>query len=147
MAQSALVEAYESFMATAKPFITITSDSEHEAALEALEQVLESAEDTPDDPMNPLIDMLSHAIEQYESHDEGLMAFVTEAEGQPADVALLRTLMSQHHLKGSDLPEIGSRSMVSKVLSGERDLSRPAIEKLSARFGLQPSWFFGEASA
>ncbi|MGD9859230.1 MAG: type II toxin-antitoxin system HigA family antitoxin [Marinobacterium sp.] len=144
MGQLAIVDAYQAFMATAQPLINIETDEQYEAALETLEQVLESASDTLDDPMNPLIDMLSHAIERYESQDEELMAFIGEAETLPADIALLRTLMSQHHLTGSDLPEIGDKTMVSKVLNGKRILSRQAIEKLSERFELKPAMFFGE---
>ncbi|MET4163555.1 MULTISPECIES: helix-turn-helix domain-containing protein [Marinobacterium] len=144
MGQLAIVDAYQAFMATAQPLINIETDEQYEATLETLEQVLESASDTLDDPMNPLIDMLSHAIERYESQDEELMAFIGEAETLPADIALLRTLMSQHHLTGSDLPEIGDKTMVSKVLNGKRILSRQAIEKLSERFELKPAMFFGE---
>ncbi len=144
MGQLAIVDAYQAFMATAQPLINIETDEQYEAALETLEQILESASDTLDDPMNPLIDMLSHAIERYESQDEELMAFIGEAETLPADIALLRTLMSQHHLTGSDLPEIGDKTMVSKVLNGKRILSRQAIEKLSERFELKPAMFFGE---
>ena len=144
MGQLAIVDAYQAFMATAQPLINIETDEQYEATLETLEQVLESASDTLDDPMNPLIDMLSHAIERYESQDEELMAFIGEAETLPADIALLRTLMSQHHLTGSDMPEIGDKTMVSKVLNGKRILSRQAIEKLSERFELKPAMFFGE---
>ncbi|MDX1456626.1 MAG: hypothetical protein R3276_03500 [Marinobacter sp.] len=143
MAQLAILDAYQAFMATAQPLINIEGDEQYEAALETLEQVLESASDTVDDPLNPLIDMLSHAIERYESQDEELAAFIEEADGIPVDVALLRTLMKQHHLTGSDLPEIGDKTMVSKVLNGKRTLSRQAIEKLSERFGLRPAMFFG----
>ena len=88
--------------------------------------------------------MLSHAIEKYESRDDELMAFVAEAEAIPADIALLRTLMRQHKLTGSDLPEIGDKTMVSKVLNGRRSLTRAAIERLCARFSLRPSMFFAE---
>lgn len=144
MGQLAIVDAYQAFMATAQPLINIETEEQYEATLETLEQVLESASDTLDDPMNPLIDMLSHAIERYESQDEELVAFIEEAESLPADIALLRTLMSQHHLTGSDLPEIGDKTMVSKVLNGKRILSRQAIEKLSERFDLKPAMFFGE---
>jgi len=144
MRQSALFNAYLSFMDTAQPFVSIANKADYVQALNALEQALESADDTPDDPMNSLIDMLSHAIEKYESQDEELMAFVAEAEGLPADISLLRTLMSQHKLTGSDLPEIGGKAMVSKVLKGKRALSRSAIEQLAARFKLRPSLFFGE---
>ena len=107
-------------------------------------QVMETAADTPDDPMNPLIDMLSHAIERYKAEDEELVTFIEEAEAMPMDIALLRTLMSQHNLTGSDLPEVGDKTMVSKVLNGKQVLSRQAIEKLSARFGIRPAMFFGD---
>ncbi|SFM14088.1 helix-turn-helix domain-containing protein [Marinobacter zhejiangensis] len=143
MAQLAIVDAYQTFMATAQPLINIDTDEQYEAALETLEQVLESASDTLDDPLNPLIDMLSQAIARYESRDEELVAYVAEAGTVPADIALLRTLMKQHHLTGSDLPEIGDKTMVSKVLNGKRTLSRQAIEKLCERFGLSPAMFFG----
>ncbi len=143
MAQLAILDAYQTFMATAQPLINIGTDEQYEVALETLEQVLESVSDTLDDPLNPLIEMLSQAIARYESRDEELVAFIAEADAVPADVALLRTLMKQHHLTGSDLPEIGDKTMVSKVLNGKRTLSRQAIEKLSERFGLRPAMFFG----
>jgi HTH-type transcriptional regulator/antitoxin HigA len=146
MTQVALFDAYQSFMTAAQQFVSIANDADYSAALNAMEQALESADDTPDDRMNPLIDMLSHAIEKYELRDKELMAFVADAEGMPADIALLRTLMSQHKLTGSDLPEIGGKAMVSRVLRGERSLSRSAIEQLAARFELRPAVFFGEVS-
>ena len=144
MAQLALFNAYQCFMTTAQPYVSIANEADYQETLSVLEQALESSSDTVDDPMNPLIEMLSHAIEKYESQDTELAAFVAEAERIPADIALLRTLMSQHKLTGSDLPEIGGKAMVSKVLKGKRSLSRAAIEQLSERFGLRPSMFFGE---
>jgi HTH-type transcriptional regulator/antitoxin HigA len=129
-------------MATALPLINIETEAQYEQALETLESVLESAKDTLDDPLNPLIDILSQAIERYESRNESVVAFDEDAKLLPVDVALLRTLMRQHRLTGSDLPEIGDKTMVSKVLKGKRILSRQAIEKLSERFGLRPAMFF-----
>ncbi|MEH6562686.1 MAG: transcriptional regulator [Marinobacter sp.] len=143
MAQLAIFDAYQTFMAAAQPLMNIDTEEQYNAALETLECVLESASDTLDDPLNPLIDMLSQAIERYESRSEPLMAFADEAESIPVDIALLRTLMKQHHLTGSDLPEVGDKTMVSKVLSGKRTLSRNAIESLSERFNLRPAVFFG----
>ncbi len=144
MAQLAIVDAYQTFMATAQPLIDIDTEEQYEAALKVLEQVLESASDTLDEPLNPLIDMLSHAIERYELQNEELVSFIKEANSIPVDISLLRTLMSQHHLTGSDLPEIGDKTMVSKVLNGNRILSRQAIEKLCERFDLRPAMFFGD---
>lgn len=142
MGHLAIVDAYQAFMATAQPLVNIQTDKQYAEALETLEQILESASDTLDDPLNPLIDMLSHAIERYEDRDDELSRFIEEADSTDVDVALIRTLMRQHQLTGSDLPEIGDKTMVSRVLSGKRVLSRQAIEKLSERFGLRPGMFF-----
>ena len=103
---------------------------------------MECATDTLEDPLNPLIDMIAIAIEKYERQDSELVYFINEADRSPADLALLRTLMSQHKLTGSDLPEIGDKTIASKVLNGKQELSRQAIEKLCKRFKLQPAMFF-----
>ena len=47
--------------------------------------------------------------------------------------------MRQYHLTGSELPEIGDKTMVSKVQNGKRTLTRQAIEKLSARSNVKPA--------
>lgn len=49
--------------------------------------------------------------------------------------------MQEHNLGQSDLPEIGSQSLVSKILSGERHLTTDHIKKLSGRFGVSPVVF------
>jgi len=50
-----------------------------------------------------------------------------------------KTLQYGLHLE--DLPEIGSKSYVSKIRSGERNLSKEHIEKLSKHFGISPALF------
>ena len=143
MAQVALIDAYQAFMQTANSYLNIRSDEDYEGALQTLEEILEVASDTADDPMNPLIELLSRAIEDFESKDNELVAFLEEAESIPCDVALLRVLMQQHNLTGSDLPEIGDKTMVSKVLNGKRTLQRNSIELLAERFGIRPAMFLG----
>ena len=143
MANLALVDAYERFMQTAHVYVNLSNEEDYNAALVALEEILEAAQDTAKDPLNPLIEILSQAIGAYEEQDEELVAFLEEADTTPIDVALLRTLMSQHELTGSDLPEIGDKTMVSKVLNGKRILQRHAMELLGERFGIRPAMFLG----
>jgi HTH-type transcriptional regulator/antitoxin HigA len=50
--------------------------------------------------------------------------------------------MEQHKLGVADLPEIGSKSLVSRILNGERRLTRNHIEALSKRFNINPALFF-----
>ena len=39
----------------------------------------------------------------------------------------------------NDLPELGSKLLVSRILSGERNLTRKHIQALSERFGVSPA--------
>lgn len=60
----------------------------------------------------------------------------------PVGVAQLRTLIDQHQLSYSDLKEeIGSKSLVSQILSGQHSLTITHIKALLARFGVKPEWF------
>ena len=49
---------------------------------------------------------------------------------KPSDLAMLRLLMDQRHPGAADLPVIGSKSMVSRVLSGKRALHSLQINGL-----------------
>lgn len=142
MANSALLASYEQFMTTALPYVVIENEAQYEATLNELELALESSSDEINDPLNPLIDMLSHAIEEYELKDAELALFIKQSEEIPLEIALIKTLMENHNLTGSDLPEIGDKTLVSKVLNGKRALTKSAIIRLSERFGLRPSMFF-----
>jgi len=135
-----------SFAQAAAPYFHITDHRRYKEALELIEELLDEAQDTPDDPLNAIIEMLSHAIEAYENADEELAGFEQRVMDQPADLAILRTLMDQHGLGTADLPEIGTKSMVSRVLSGKRSLSKKHIEALSKRFGINPGLFFSMSS-
>ncbi len=135
-------EACTHFAYVAAPYCHITDSEHYERALELLESLLEEAKDSVDDPLNSVLDMLSRAIEVYEARDSELATFEKRAMDQAGDLAMLRLLMDQHALGTADLPEIGSKSMVSRVLSGKRGLSKKHIQALSHRFGIDPGLFF-----
>lgn len=103
---------------------------------------MESVGEDNNKPENILIALLTKAIEEYESSDEEISDFVNKSMAQQNDIAMLRLIIDQHQLTLSDLPEIGHKSLVSKILSGERNLTRSHIEKLSKRFHIDPGLFF-----
>lgn len=142
MTAVAFKDTCHSFARAAAPYFHITDDGHYEKALELVESLLEEAKDSLEDPLNAIIEILSQAIEAYENTDKDLSAFEKRALGQPADLAMLRLLMDQHGLGTADLPEIGSKSMVSRVLSGKRSLNKKHIQALSKRFGINPGLFF-----
>jgi HTH-type transcriptional regulator/antitoxin HigA len=57
-------------------------------------------------------------------------------------VDLLRFLMEQHGLRQNQLPEVGTQSVVSEILSGKRELTVNHIRALAERFALSPAAFF-----
>jgi HTH-type transcriptional regulator/antitoxin HigA len=60
---------------------------------------------------------------------------------KPVDV--VRFLMEQHNLLQKDLADVfGTRSIVSEVLSGKRELNKDQIARLSARYRVSPEVFF-----
>jgi HTH-type transcriptional regulator/antitoxin HigA len=82
-----------------------------------------------------LADLLTLLIEDFEEKRYRL------PRAKPLDV--LRFLMEQHDLLQKDLADVfGTRSIVSEVLSGKRDLNKDHIERLSARFHVSPELFF-----
>jgi len=50
--------------------------------------------------------------------------------------------MDQYQLGTADIPEVGSKSMVSRVLSGERSMNKKHIKALAERFQISPNLFF-----
>lgn len=130
------------FADAAAPFCHIADAEHYEMSLQLIESLLEEADDTPGDPLHAVISMLSKAIEQYESSDCEIVEFEKQASESASDLSTLRLLMDQHGLGMSEVPEIGSKSMVSRVLSGERSLSKKHIKALSQRFGIDPGMFF-----
>ncbi|MDL4616849.1 helix-turn-helix domain-containing protein [Citrobacter amalonaticus] len=93
------------------------------------------------DPDNPLLDLVCAKISAWEKSAPEFAEFNTLLENMPAGVSIIRVLMDQHGLSMSDFPEIGSKSMVSRVLNGQRKLTLEHAKKLAARFGISPALF------
>ena len=139
----ALTDPFLEFSRQADRYIHIKSEVDYQKTLELVEQLFDVAEDSENEPLNELIGLLAQAIETYESSQTELQQFHESAEGVDPAVSALRLLVDQYSLASGDLKnEIGSKSLVSMILSGKRSLTREHISKLSARFGVSPSVFF-----
>ncbi len=144
MNNTALKTVFQDFAEVAAPYLHITDAEHYEEALALVEALMEGASDNDDDPLNRVIDLVAHAIGRYERGLATLEAFETQANNIPADVAMLRVLMKQQGLGVADFPEIGDKSLVSRILSGSRNLTKQHIQKLSERFGTNSSLFFDD---
>ncbi|WP_422461695.1 MULTISPECIES: helix-turn-helix domain-containing protein [unclassified Endozoicomonas] len=133
-----LKEKAVDFFAEARFISRIHNESEYEQALELMDELIEDY-----DRYLPLIEVLSIAIEKWEKESAEFSEFNRRIEALDDGVAILRTLMDQYHLKADDLKtELGSKSLVSMILNGSRNLTRDHIQALSERFKISPSVFF-----
>ena len=71
--------ACHDFAAVAAPYLHINDEKHYDETLALIEELLEEAEDSLDDPINAIIKLLSHAIEEYENKDEALVRFEIDA--------------------------------------------------------------------
>lgn len=113
-----------------------SSRKDYDEAMALVEHLIEH------DPDNPLINMLTVKIDEYENTAPEFAAFNESLANTKGGIAVLKTLMDQHGLNTTDFEdEIGKRSLVSRVLSGERNLTLDAMRRLGARFNLPPHIF------
>ena len=139
----ALTESFIEFAAQADRFIHIRSPEDYLQTLDLIEELMESADDAENDPRNDLIGVLANSVHAYEALDSELAGFHALTQASDPAVATLRLLMDQYSLTPADLKEdIGSKSLVSMILSGKRALTKEHIANLSARFNLNPAVFF-----
>ena len=90
----------------------------------------------------PLIEVLSAAIEKWENESDEFSEFNQHIKNLDDGIAALKTLMDQYQLKADDLKgEIGSKSLVSMILNGSRNLTLDHIKALSKRFKIPPAVF------
>jgi HTH-type transcriptional regulator/antitoxin HigA len=115
----------------------IENENEYEAALEMMEELIERYDEN-----RSLIVLLSNSIEEWEGDAKEFQEFNKAVEGLDSSSAILVTLMDQYHLKADDLKdEIGSKSLVSMIVNGKRNLTVDHIKSLANRFNISPAIF------
>ncbi len=117
------------------PFAQVPrNEKEYEKLLALIDNLMHWSRHHKADHVISLLRLAASNIEAYES--------TRYTAKKVSAIEMLQFLMDEHSLKQSDLPEIGSQSLVSKVLSGERQLTLEHVRSLSKRFGVSPNVFF-----
>jgi len=106
---------------------------EYNRLVHILDSVIDEVGENESHPLASLMETLGSLIESYEVQN------IPEIEGSPSDA--LKTLLGEHDLKQSDLPEIGSQGVISEILSGKRQFNVRQIKLLSNRFNVSPAVF------
>ena len=104
----------------------IKNENDYEEALKLMDHVFDAEEGTPDADVR---DVLAVLIEDYEDKHYQI--------DLPDPLSALKFRMEQSELTQKDLvPLLGSRSKVSEVLSGKRNLSLRMIRALHSHLGI-----------
>ncbi len=106
---------------------------EYTRLVHILDGVIDEVGENESHPLASLMETLGSLIESYEVQN------IPKIEGSPSDA--FKTLMEEHGLKQSDLPEIGSQGVISEILSGKRQFNVRQIKLLSNRFNVSPAVF------
>ena len=109
------------------------NEKDYNSLVNFLDGLIDEVGNNESHPLSSLMETIGSLIEAYESQN------YPDIEGDPINV--LKTLMEEHGLKQSDLPEIGSQGVVSEIISGKRQLNVRQIKLLSARFKVSPVVF------
>jgi HTH-type transcriptional regulator/antitoxin HigA len=122
----------------------IRNEADYDRALALIGAILDETRGKPvrEDPTYPLsdlLDLLSAAVHEYEADHHAIPA------SSPREV--LRFLMNQHGLTQSDLPEVGSQSVISEILAGRRMFNTRQIAALVERFHVGADAFIERSGA
>jgi HTH-type transcriptional regulator / antitoxin HigA len=112
----------------------ITDDADYDNTAELLGRLAVIAKLTKG--QRQYLETLVQLIEAYDAEHNA----IDTSDLKPTD--LLKSLMADHAMSASDLGRLlGNRELGSKILRGERELSKANIKKLAGHFKLSPAAF------
>ena len=109
------------------------NEKDYNKLVKLLDSLIDEVGNNESHRLSRLMETIGSLIESYESQN------YPDIEGDPINA--LKTLMEEHGLKQSDLPEIGSQGVVSEIISGKRQLNVRQIKLLGERFKVSPIVF------
>ena len=105
-------------------------------AMELIDGLALLPERTPD--QEDYLETLSTLIEKYEAEHTPL------ARAEVTSLDALKYLLEANDMNASELGRLlGDRALGSRILNGDRELSKAHIKTLSERFNVSPALFFG----
>ena len=109
------------------------TEKDYNRLVQLLDGIIDEVGEDESHPLASLMETLGSLIESYEARN------IPEIQGNPIDT--FKTLIEEHGLKQSELPEIGSQGVISEILSGKRQPNVRQIKLLSKRFNVSPVVF------
>lgn len=109
------------------------TEAEYDRLVEVLDELMGMVGDEEDHSLASLAAYVGDLVEAYDEARRPMP--------RSSGVEALRYLMAEHALGQADLPEVGTQSVISELLSGKRRLNVRQIRTLTERFGLPAEVF------
>ncbi len=103
------------------------NEKEYKKLMAFVDELMEWSRHHQDEHATSLLTLIAGNIETYENHHYRAKKI--------SSIEMLKFLMDEHGLGQGDLPEIGSQSLVSKILNGERQLLPESLNKVAEYLG------------
>lgn len=109
-----------------RPLRRPENEEDYDALVQAVDEILEITGDDGSHPLASLVDIISDWIGEWDRTHHPM----AEASGEE----VLGYLMREHGLTQSDLPGVGTQSVVSEILNGKRKLNLRQVRWLADYF-------------
>ncbi|MGS0755753.1 helix-turn-helix domain-containing protein [Roseateles sp. GG27B] len=107
----------------------LTTEAQYEQALAFVEWVFSDVAADPAHLLGGLVDLMADRIRDYEDR-------MHPWPNTSTPVTILASLMQEHGIKQTELPEVGSPGVVSEVLTGKRVLNLRQVTAQAERFAV-----------
>lgn len=109
------------------------NEVDYDQLVEALDELTDRIGDYENHPLMSLVDIIGDWVEAYDLEHRPMP--------KVSGVDVLRSVMQEHGLNQSDLPGVGTQSVVSEILSGKRQLNVRQIRWLADHFKVPVEMF------
>jgi HTH-type transcriptional regulator / antitoxin HigA len=114
----------------------VRGDPHYDELLAFVDEVFEKFGHDDQNPIFTLVSLVAERIREYEDRQHPWPDSATPA-------GCLAFLMESHGLNQKDLPEVGTQSVVSEILSGKRSINLRQASALARRFAVPMEVFAG----
>lgn len=102
------------------------NEDDYDLLVRSVDELLDITGHDESHPLMSLVDIIGDWIEEWDRTHHPMPV--------PSGAEMLGYMMREHRLTQSDLPGVGSQSVVSEILSGKRQLNLRQVRWLAERF-------------
>ena len=105
-----VTNSFMDFSETISQYLPIQTEEDYAEAVNMMEQLMFTLDDSGNDPLNNLLNIIAQSVDEYENRKPEMRLFIEKIDALQPEIAVLRILMDQYHLSMNDFQdEIGKK--------------------------------------